>query len=82
MWEQTQQQVFRVTAREEEYGQTSSHVVSLGVEALKKGNHHAIEYGDPDSRERRAAYGPSNNPEPDYYTLGSRLMETGPFPDD
>lgn len=77
-WEQSQQQRFRARAREGEERRGLAHVTCLEVEALTKG----IEYGDLDFAARRATYGPSNDPEPDYMSLMLKIAAASPTPGD
>ncbi len=73
-WEQSQPQRFRARAREGGERRGLAHVTCLEVEALMKGT----EDGDLNFAARRAAYGPSSDPEPDYMSLMSKM--TASFP--
>ena len=75
-WEQSQQQRFRARVREGEEWRGLAHVTCLEVEALMKG----VEDGDLDFAARRAAYGPSNDPEPDYMSIGLEIAASSPTP--
>lgn len=77
-WEQSQQQRFRASAREGEIKLGLADVMCLEVEALKKG----VEEGDLDYAIRRATYGPSNDPEPDYEAIAMRIAASAPTPGD
>lgn len=77
-WEQSQRQRFRARAREGEEWRGLAHITCLEVEALMKG----IEDGDLDFAVRRATYGPSNDPEPDYMSLALRIAASFPTPGD
>lgn len=77
-WEQSQQQRFRASALEREELRGLASVTCLEVEALKKG----VEEGDLDYAIRRATYGPSNDPEPDYEAIGMRIAASAPTPGD
>lgn len=77
-WEQSQQQKFRARACEGEERRGLAHVTCLEVEALRKG----IDDGDLDSAARRAAYGPSNDPLPDYMALILKIAASSPTPGD
>lgn len=77
-WEQSQRERFRARAREGEQWRGLAIVTCLEVETLRNGN----EDGDLDFATRRAAYGPSNDPEPDYMSVLSRLMACSPTPGD
>lgn len=78
IWEEIQQQRFRARPREGEARRGRAHVTCLEVEALRNGTDH----GDLDFATRRAAYGPSNDPEPDYMSHILKMAASAPFPGD
>lgn len=75
-WELTQQQRFRARAREGGEQRGIADVTCLEVEALTK----RLEDGDLALAARRAANGPSNDPEPYYMLFISWMAESSPFP--
>lgn len=77
-WEQTQQQRFRASAHGGEEKRGLADVTCLEVEALMKG----IEEGDLEYAIRRATYGASNDPKPDYEAIAMRIAASAPTPGD
>ena len=82
LWEHSQQQRFRATAREGKECRGLAHVTCLEVEDLKKGIGRYIRNGDLENAVRRATYGPSNDPEPDYWSLTWKIAASSPSPGD
>jgi hypothetical protein len=82
LWEYSQQQRFRATAREGEEWRGLAHVTCLEVEDLKKGIGCRAFYGDLGYAVRRATYGPSNDPEPDHWSLVMNIAASSPTPGD